>query len=151
MFVFLRNCQQQTSEQVAALTFMRVAGFDAVPDDSGHVGGENHSLVCGAQRHRQVGFQGGGPIHRMNKSDAFSTCLPLLSLFSCRNRDEAEMEYLKIAQDLEMYGVSYFAITVRRNRRLLVFYRFYHYVVLFADVTVVFIHVSAFCFTLPAK
>lgn len=23
------------------------------------------------------------------------------------------MEYLKIAQDLEMYGVSYFAITVR--------------------------------------
>lgn len=28
-------------------------------------------------------------------------------------RDEAEMEYLKIAQDLEMYGVSYFSITVR--------------------------------------
>lgn len=27
-------------------------------------------------------------------------------------RDEAEMEYLKIAQDLEMYGVSYFSITV---------------------------------------
>uniref|UniRef100_A0A9J7YRN6 Merlin n=1 Tax=Cyprinus carpio carpio TaxID=630221 RepID=A0A9J7YRN6_CYPCA len=26
-------------------------------------------------------------------------------------RDEAEMEYLKIAQDLEMYGVSYFSIT----------------------------------------
>uniref|UniRef100_A0A3Q1AQA7 FERM domain-containing protein n=1 Tax=Amphiprion ocellaris TaxID=80972 RepID=A0A3Q1AQA7_AMPOC len=29
--------------------------------------------------------------------------------------DEAEMEYLKIAQDLEMYGVSYFAIT--QNKR----------------------------------
>ncbi|XP_019282162.1 merlin isoform X10 [Panthera pardus] len=27
-----------------------------------------------------------------------------------RARDEAEMEYLKIAQDLEMYGVNYFAI-----------------------------------------
>ena len=27
-------------------------------------------------------------------------------------RDEAEMEYLKIAQDLEMYGVSYFEIKV---------------------------------------
>ena len=27
-------------------------------------------------------------------------------------RDEAEMEYLKIAQDLDMYGVSYFPITV---------------------------------------
>lgn len=25
------------------------------------------------------------------------------------------MEYLKIAQDLEMYGVSYFAITVSAN------------------------------------
>uniref|UniRef100_A0A8C2DE35 Merlin n=1 Tax=Cyprinus carpio TaxID=7962 RepID=A0A8C2DE35_CYPCA len=30
-------------------------------------------------------------------------------------RDEAEMEYLKIAQDLEMYGVSYFSIT--QNKR----------------------------------
>ncbi|XP_015750682.1 PREDICTED: merlin-like [Acropora digitifera] len=27
-------------------------------------------------------------------------------------RDEAEMEYLKIAQDLEMYGVMYFEIKV---------------------------------------
>ncbi|KAK0147237.1 Merlin [Merluccius polli] len=30
-------------------------------------------------------------------------------------RDEAEMDYLKIAQDLEMYGISYFAIT--QNKR----------------------------------
>uniref|UniRef100_A0AAY5KAF8 FERM domain-containing protein n=1 Tax=Esox lucius TaxID=8010 RepID=A0AAY5KAF8_ESOLU len=30
-------------------------------------------------------------------------------------RDEAEMDYLKIAQDLEMYGVSYFSIT--QNKR----------------------------------
>lgn len=28
------------------------------------------------------------------------------------SRDEAEMEYLKIAQDLDMYGVNYFPITV---------------------------------------
>lgn len=28
------------------------------------------------------------------------------------SRDEAEMEYLKIAQDLDMYGVNYFAIHV---------------------------------------
>lgn len=27
-------------------------------------------------------------------------------------RDEAVMEYLKIAQDLEMYGVNYFEIKV---------------------------------------
>lgn len=46
----------------------------------------------------------------------FSFCFPV------SERDEAEMEYLKIAQDLEMYGVSYFAITVRRNKRLLKFY-----------------------------
>uniref|UniRef100_A0A4W4F6F7 FERM domain-containing protein n=1 Tax=Electrophorus electricus TaxID=8005 RepID=A0A4W4F6F7_ELEEL len=30
-----------------------------------------------------------------------------------RTRDEAEIEYLKIAQDLEMYGVNYFFIRVR--------------------------------------
>lgn len=28
------------------------------------------------------------------------------------SRDEAEMEYLKIAQDLDMYGVNYFLISV---------------------------------------
>lgn len=30
------------------------------------------------------------------------------------------MEYLKIAQDLEMYGVSYFAITVSTNDAFMV-------------------------------
>lgn len=29
------------------------------------------------------------------------------------SRDEAEIEYLKIAQDLDMYGVNYFPISVR--------------------------------------
>uniref|UniRef100_A0A8C2HWR0 Neurofibromin 2a (merlin) n=1 Tax=Cyprinus carpio TaxID=7962 RepID=A0A8C2HWR0_CYPCA len=33
-----------------------------------------------------------------------------------RTRDEAEMEYLKIAQDLEMCGVNYFSIRVRKTR-----------------------------------
>ncbi|XP_073257289.1 merlin-like isoform X2 [Porites lutea] len=33
-------------------------------------------------------------------------------------RDEAEMEYLKIAQDLEMYGVSYFEIKNRKGTDL---------------------------------
>ena len=28
------------------------------------------------------------------------------------SQDEAEMEYLKIAQDLDMYGVNYFTISV---------------------------------------
>lgn len=34
------------------------------------------------------------------------------------SRDEAEMEYLKIAQDLEMYGVNYFLISNKRNSDL---------------------------------
>ncbi|XP_009215312.1 merlin isoform X3 [Papio anubis] len=36
-----------------------------------------------------------------------------------RARDEAEMEYLKIAQDLEMYGVNYFAIRNKKGTELL--------------------------------
>ncbi|GAB5579231.1 merlin isoform X2 [Prionailurus iriomotensis] len=34
-------------------------------------------------------------------------------------QDEAEMEYLKIAQDLEMYGVNYFAIRNKKGTELL--------------------------------
>uniref|UniRef100_A0A7G3AT14 Moesin/ezrin/radixin homolog 1 n=2 Tax=Lutzomyia longipalpis TaxID=7200 RepID=A0A7G3AT14_LUTLO len=34
------------------------------------------------------------------------------------SRDEAEMEYLKIAQDLDMYGVNYFPITNKKNTEL---------------------------------
>lgn len=36
----------------------------------------------------------------------------------CMSRDEAEMEYLKIAQDLDMYGVNYFPITNKKNTEL---------------------------------
>uniref|UniRef100_A0A4W3HNB9 NF2, moesin-ezrin-radixin like (MERLIN) tumor suppressor n=1 Tax=Callorhinchus milii TaxID=7868 RepID=A0A4W3HNB9_CALMI len=36
-----------------------------------------------------------------------------------RARDEAEMEYLKIAQDLEMYGVSYFSIRNKKGTNLM--------------------------------
>ncbi|KAA0716850.1 Merlin Moesin-ezrin-radixin-like protein [Triplophysa tibetana] len=35
------------------------------------------------------------------------------------SRDEAEMEYLKIAQDLEMYGVNYFSIRNKKGTDLL--------------------------------
>lgn len=34
------------------------------------------------------------------------------------SRDEAEMEYLKIAQDLDMYGVNYFPITNKKNTEI---------------------------------
>lgn len=77
------------------------------------MGGENHSLVCRAQRHRQVGIQEGVHICRMKNKEAFQCAFFSLIILNCLHRDEAEMEYLKIAQDLEMYGVSYFAITVR--------------------------------------
>ncbi|XP_042194710.1 merlin-like [Callorhinchus milii] len=36
-------------------------------------------------------------------------------MVACCDRDEAEMEYLKIAQDLEMYGVNYFPITQNKK------------------------------------
>ncbi|XP_054895715.1 NF2, moesin-ezrin-radixin like (MERLIN) tumor suppressor a [Poeciliopsis prolifica] len=36
-----------------------------------------------------------------------------------RLKDEAEMEYLKIAQDLDMYGINYFSITNKKGTDLL--------------------------------
>ncbi|XP_055537033.1 merlin isoform X1 [Wyeomyia smithii] len=36
------------------------------------------------------------------------------------SRDEAEMEYLKIAQDLDMFGVNYFPITNKKNTEVFV-------------------------------
>lgn len=38
------------------------------------------------------------------------------------SRDEAEMEYLKIAQDLDMYGVNYFPISVSKQILLFLSY-----------------------------
>lgn len=38
------------------------------------------------------------------------------------SRDEAEMEYLRIAQDLDMFGVNYFAITVSEPLKCFYFY-----------------------------
>ena len=41
--------------------------------------------------------------------------VPVSSLFLPQlvHREEAEMEYLRVAQDFEMYGVNYFEIKVR--------------------------------------
>ena len=35
------------------------------------------------------------------------------------NRDQATMEYLRIAQDLEMFGVNYFKVKDKRGTSLL--------------------------------
>lgn len=73
--------------------------------------------------------------HRERKQGLISFFFPLLHLLSSHpslplfsipldpsqslslsvflwTRDEAEMEYLKIAQDLDMYGINYFLIRV---------------------------------------
>lgn len=42
------------------------------------------------------------------------------------SQDEAEMEYLKIAQDLDMYGVNYFLISVSIQVINLFSIRLYH-------------------------
>lgn len=47
-------------------------------------------------------------IHCVASSQFISVCVCLCT------RDDAEMEYLKIAQDLDMYGVNYFLIRVSR-------------------------------------
>ena len=44
--------------------------------------------------------------------DDYSSALCVSFFVFSVYRDEAEMEYLKIAQDLEMYGVNYFQIKV---------------------------------------
>lgn len=81
-------------------------GADAVSDDTWHVGREDNRLVCWTQKHHKVRLW----ISCFCPCKLFVTW-KTLHLF-CVCRDEAEMEYLKIAQDLEMYGVSYFSITV---------------------------------------
>lgn len=37
---------------------------------------------------------------------------------ACVRREESMMEYLKIAQDLEMYGVNYFSIKNKKGTEL---------------------------------
>ena len=39
------------------------------------------------------------------------------SMFTCR--EDAVLEYLKVAQDLEMYGISYFEIRNKKGTELL--------------------------------
>uniref|UniRef100_A0A671XMK9 NF2, moesin-ezrin-radixin like (MERLIN) tumor suppressor n=1 Tax=Sparus aurata TaxID=8175 RepID=A0A671XMK9_SPAAU len=47
------------------------------------------------------------------------TWIYLLTRLYCHTLDEAEMEYLKIAQDLDMYGVNYFLIRNKKGTDLL--------------------------------
>lgn len=43
----------------------------------------------------------------------------LCSDVCCNDRDDATLEYLKIVQDLEMYGINYFEITNKKGSPLL--------------------------------
>lgn len=91
---------------VCLISVLYWPGADAVSDDTRHVGREDNSLVRWTQKYHKVRLCISCGVH-VNCLDIEDT----LHLF-CVCRDEAEMEYLKIAQDLEMYGVSYFSITV---------------------------------------
>lgn len=65
------------------------------------MGGANQNLVC--------------PFSRIVEGFFENTLVSLNFRYADHrgmSRDEAEMEYLKIAQDLDMYGVNYFPITV---------------------------------------
>ena len=42
----------------------------------------------------------------------------MVYFFPGMSTDEAEMEYLKIAQDLDMYGVNYFQISNKKESEL---------------------------------
>lgn len=57
----------------------------------------------------------------ISKCPGKSALLPNYTLtFNIINisRDEAEMEYLKIAQDIDMFGVNYFPIKNKKNSEL---------------------------------
>ncbi|KAM7418040.1 hypothetical protein PAMA_017602 [Pampus argenteus] len=45
-------------------------------------------------------------------------CIMMISLLSHIHREDAMVEYLKIAQDLEMYGVNYFSIKNKKSSEL---------------------------------
>lgn len=47
-----------------------------------------------------------------------STITPIIRIDRSLSRDEAMLEYLKIAQDLEMYGVNYFDIRNKKGTEL---------------------------------
>lgn len=47
-----------------------------------------------------------------------STITHLIPIDRSLSRDEAMLEYLKIAQDLEMYGVNYFDIRNKKGTEL---------------------------------
>ena len=56
--------------------------------------------------------------HRMSKDEWQERISQWHQEHGSMPREEAIMEYLKIAQDLEMYGVSYFEITNKKKTSL---------------------------------
>ena len=116
-----RKCIQSRVNRGSSST----AGHRSVSDDNRNVGGENTDLLCWSCRDGKVGsfrFQIDFKlivypyiclwflVHFLCK---FSTSYPICILFHCFFRSDAEMEYLKIVHDLEMYGVNYFHIKVK--------------------------------------
>lgn len=58
-------------------------------------------------------------MHFLLNSKVLNACSIQVSLFTVSLcREDAMMEYLKIAQDLEMYGVNYFEIKNKKGTEL---------------------------------
>ena len=77
-----------------------IAGNGPVSHDSGNVGGAYHKLLRPTQRTTQV------------CRSKYIVMDITFSHASGLSREEAELEYLRVAQDLEMFGVNYFEIKV---------------------------------------
>lgn len=87
------------------------------------MGRENHQLVGGTQEYAKVKQ----PLLyrliliawcRVITSLFKTTTLLYIAFFFINRREDAMMEYLKIAQDLEMYGVNYFEIKNKKGTDL---------------------------------
>lgn len=86
------------------------------------MGGKNSGLARGAQGHVEV------QTHTPSRWNVLLAFLWIITVHSDRAitqtgvcvcfREDAMMEYLKIAQDLEMYGVNYFSIKNKKGSEL---------------------------------
>lgn len=85
----------------------------AAQADKGTVGIQNTDVARGTQKHAQVSAALIARVHGSVFQFLTAECLSV-----CVCREDAMMEYLKIAQDLEMYGVNYFEIKNKKGTEL---------------------------------
>lgn len=82
------------------------------------MGRAHHELVSGTPRNAQVGKivkEKNEGEKKIGRARIFFFHSLTLHQF---NREDARLEYLKLAQDLEMYGVNYFEIRNKKGTQL---------------------------------